>query len=298
MTSTAPSPNPANASPRAVTVFGLGLIGASVALAARARWPSLHVTAIDQAAVLAIPAARAIAQELVDAQDAPRRQRAFAEAEISILAAPLSVVEAILPEALDHCRVVTDCGSTKRSVVALAAKHPQRSRFVPGHPMAGKPGGGMVLAEARLFSNRSWILCPEGSAPDAVEIVTRFVVGLGASVTQLGAAQHDRAMALTSHVPQLLASALLALAARGAVPQQARGPGFESATRVAGGPTNIWHDIFERNADEITASLDELIAELQRVAQALRAQPANSALADELLAEARRLRSAEVALKS
>jgi prephenate dehydrogenase len=207
-----------------------------------------------------------------------------------VLAAPLGIMERMLPEALEHCRVVTDCGSTKRSMLRVAAQHPERARFVAGHPMAGKPKGGIEVADATLFTGRAWILCPEGAAVAAVETVERFVAGLGAQATRMSAAQHDGAMALTSHVPQLLASALLTLAERAAVAQQARGPGFESATRVAGGPANIWHDIFERNADQISSSLDELIVQLQQIAQTLREEPANPALADQLLAEARRLR--------
>jgi prephenate dehydrogenase len=276
--------------PRAITVFGFGLIGASVALAARACWPNVRVTAIDRAAVLQTPQARANADRLVDSDDVAQRCNVFADADISVLAAPLGIMEAILPEALKHCRLVTDCGSTKRSMLAVAAQHPERARFVPGHPMAGKPKGGVELADAKLFAGRAWILCPEGAAVEAVETVERFVEGLGAQATRMSAAQHDRAMALTSHVPQLLASALLTLAERGAVAPQARGPGFESATRVAGGPANIWHDIFERNADQISVSLDELIVQLQQIAQTLREEPANSTLADQLLAEARRLR--------
>jgi prephenate dehydrogenase len=276
--------------PSSIAVFGFGLIGASVALAARARWPALRVTAIDRATVLGSPKARAAADQWVDSENAAERRRAFAAADLSILAAPLAAMEAILPEALDACPVVTDCGSTKRSMLSVAAQHTRRSRFVAGHPMAGKPSGGVELADAQLFAERAWILCSQDASEEAALVVKQFVEGLGAIVTQMAADQHDRAMALTSHVPQLLASALLVLAERNAVPQPARGPGFESSTRVAGGPTQIWHDIFARNADHITAHLDGLIAELQQVAQTLRGDPVNPALADQLLAEARRLR--------
>jgi prephenate dehydrogenase len=276
--------------PRCITVFGFGLIGASVALAARARWPALRVIAIDRGAAFGGANARNTADQWIDSDDAVRRKQAFAAADIGVLAAPLAAMEAILPEALDACRVVTDCGSTKRSMLAVAARHPNCGRFVAGHPMAGKPTGGADLADAQLFAERAWILCPERANGEAVLTVTRFIEGLGASVTQMTADQHDRAMALTSHVPQLLASALLVLAERNAVPQAARGPGFESATRVAGGPINIWHDILTRNADHITAHLEGLIAELQQVAQNLRLDPVNAAVADQLLTQARRLR--------
>jgi len=274
--------------PTRLTVFGFGLIGASIALAAKARWPKLHVTAIDRQAVIDLPKFRASADVWLANADAVQCREAFRAADLTVLAAPLSAVESILPEALSHCRLVTDCGSTKRSVLALAAGQESRAHFVGGHPMAGKPVGGLAAADPGLFEGRTWILCAEGAAAEAAQAVAQFVQGLGATPTFMDAAEHDRVAALTSHVPQLLASALLVLAAREQVPSSARGPGFESATRVAGGAENIWSDIFARNGDEIARSLNQLIAELQ----ALGSERGSVGLeaAAQLLDRARRLR--------
>jgi prephenate dehydrogenase len=275
---------------RQLTVYGFGLIGASVALAAKERWPDLEVTAIDRIEIIGGPSTQAIAQHLVRSDDAKGRGRAFAAADLSVLAAPLSAVEHILPEALSLCRLVTDCGSTKRSVMAAAANHHASARFVGGHPIAGKPTGGLAQAESQLFRDRPWIVCPAGSAPDAVAEVEQFIRGLGAVPARMEANDHDRVLALTSHVPQLLASTLLALADREAVAGFAKGPGFDSSTRVAGGSAEMWRDIFERNADHIAISLDQVITELANVAQALRAHPPQAEAALDLLARARKAR--------
>lgn len=275
--------------PASLTIHGFGLIGASVALAARRRWPQVRLVAIDTRTVLDSELARRLCSERVVHDDASGRVRAFAEADITVLAAPLGVVESVLPEAVRHCSLVTDCGSTKRSVLA-AARAAGAQGFVAGHPMAGKPGGGVESADAGLFDGRPWLLCPGGASTEALLRVEGFVAALGGLPSQIDADLHDRVLALTSHVPQLLASLLLVFAERDNVPAAARGPGFDSATRVAGGPLGIWADIFERNADQVAPVLDQLALELQQLAQELRSTPRGVRLAN-LLAEAGRLRA-------
>jgi prephenate dehydrogenase len=266
------------------------LIGASVALAAKQRWPELKITAIDREEVIAHARAQSIVQHGVNSDDERGRLAAFAQADLCVLASPLSALEQALPEALSHCRLVTDCGSTKRSVVTVAQRHAARARFVAGHPIAGKPTGSLAQADAQLFQGRPWIVCPAGSAADAVAEVEHFIRGLGAMPAQMGADDHDKILALTSHVPQLLASTLMALADRAAVPACAKGPGFDSSTRIGGGSADMWRDIFERNADQVALSLDQLGAELARVARALREKPPSVQVALELLAQARKVR--------
>jgi prephenate dehydrogenase len=282
-------PRAAAEAPTTLAIHGFGLIGASVALAARRRWPAVRLVAIDTRAVLDSQLAQRVCSERIAHDDSSGRVRAFAEADITVLAAPLSVVESVLSEACHHCRLVTDCGSTKRSVLA-AAKAAGAQGFVAGHPMAGRPGGGVESADAGLFDGRPWLLCPGGASAEALTRVEQFVAALGGLPTQIDAELHDRVLALTSHVPQLLASLLLVFAERDNVPAAARGPGFDSATRVAGGPLGIWADIFERNADQVAPVLEQLASELQQLAQELRSTPRGIRLAN-LLAEARRLRA-------
>jgi prephenate dehydrogenase len=273
-----------------VTVLGLGLIGGSVALALRERVPGCRVTGIDRAHVLGHPAAVRAADELVDAADAARCATALA-AELVILAAPVGVIREVLPQALEQAGVVLDCGSTKRAVCAAAASHPRRAQFVPGHPMAGSPDGGIEQARPDLFERRRWILCPELSAPEALTCAEALIQAMGAEVVHLSADDHDRAVARTSHVPQLLASALLTSATRAGA-AVAAGPAFASATRVAGGPEAMWTDIFSTNADEIARALAELVEELRGVQRDLSSDPATLDSALALLARAREIRRA------
>lgn len=270
-----------------LVLVGLGLIGGSVALAHRARQPNAERVGIDVSEVLDKPAAAAAVEQRVDVADHAAVRRALAGASLVVLAMPVHEIVKQLPEALELANVVTDCGSTKRVIAQAALRLSRASRFVPGHPMAGAPSGGVERARADLFEGRRWVLCPEACDADALERVEELVRSFGAVPAHLGAAEHDRAVALTSHVPQVLASAMAVLAERrrsGA----AAGPAFSRLTRGAGGPEGMWSDIFSSNADEIAAGLRELCSELERVASALEGDPAQSGVALELLAAARR----------
>lgn len=246
--------------------------------------------AIDRADVIGIPEARAAADELVDSNDETRVRAALGRAELTVVATPVGAIEAMIGELLEASRVVTDCGSTKRAILAAARRSPRRSRFVAGHPMAGLPQGGILRARPDLFVERQWLLCAEDADSDAVELVESLVRGVGAEPIRLSAEEHDRAVALTSHVPQILASALAVLAdSRRA--EIAVGPAFESATRVAGGGESMWRDILATNADEISATLETLGAELEGVARGLRQKPPDLAPALRLLERARSARA-------
>jgi prephenate dehydrogenase len=272
-----------------LALVGFGLIGGSLALAARGRAVASHVTAIDRADVIALPEARAAADDLVDAADDHRVRDALRSADVVVVATPVGAIEASIFEILGSSDVVTDCGSTKRAIVDAARRSSRRSRFVPGHPMAGLPQGGIRRARPDLFEGRQWLLCPEESDIDAVERVEALVRGVGADPLRLTAVEHDRAVALTSHVPQVLASALAVLAeSRDA--SVAAGPGFESATRVAGGGEAMWRDILATNADEVSAVLEALGEELSTVARGLRRSPPDLGPALRVLERARALR--------
>jgi prephenate dehydrogenase len=272
-----------------LAILGFGLIGGSVALAARAAHARVHVTAIDRASVLGSAEAERAADSRIDIADSAAATRALADSTLTVLAAPVSVIGERVAWALEHAPVVTDCGSTKRAVVAEARKSARFGRFVPGHPMAGLPEGGIRNASADLFRGRTWIVCAEHADPHAVAQVEELVANVGARALRLSAELHDAAVARTSHLPQLLASALSLL---GAAHGSAAGPAFERATRIAGGPESMWRDIFASNGDEIARALRELLAELEPVLAELEAG-AGTANADSLLARARNLRAAQ-----
>jgi prephenate dehydrogenase len=268
-----------------IAIVGFGLIGGSLSLALR-RNAGVHVTAIDRAPVLERAAARRAADEHIPLERAEEMKTALERSDITVLAVPVSTIVRLIPWSLSHASVVTDCGSTKREIAHAASEQARASSFVPGHPMAGLPDGGIENARGDLFEGRSWIICPEQSSPLAIERVTEMITLTGAQLVELSPEAHDRAVAITSHLPQLLASTLFTLAED----QQARvamGPAFERATRGAGGLESMWTDIFETNADEVARAAEAVSQELSKVAVSLRRSPPDLQAALTVLARAR-----------
>jgi prephenate dehydrogenase len=272
-----------------ICIVGFGLIGGSLSLALR-RNGGVHVTAIDRAPVLARAAAKNAADEHLPLEETESLKAALERSDLTVLAVPVSTVVRLLPWSLTHAPVVTDCGSTKREIAQAAAENPRGARFVPGHPMAGLPDGGVENARGDLFEGRTWIICPDQADQTARSAVVEMIALTGAQLIELTPEAHDRAVAVTSHVPQLLASALYTLAEE----QHARvamGPAFERATRGAGGLESMWSDIFETNADEVARAVELLTQELGKVAAGLRRTPPDTHAALAMLARARSRRS-------
>jgi prephenate dehydrogenase len=270
-----------------VVVVGLGLLGGSFAGAVRRHVPGVRVTAVDRMTVLSRPAAERACDERIDASDEPAVNGAVERADLVLLATPVKVIAELLPALIERANVITDCGSTKRRIVAAVQGSPRRGRFVPGHPMAGAPEGGIDLARGDLFEGRRWILCPEASDADAFELVESLVARIGAKPVRLSAEEHDRAVALTSHLTQLVTSALATVTIESGA-EAAAGPAFESATRAAGGPEGIWDDILATNADDVARGLELIAKELAAARDGLRQDPPDTAAALHLLARARR----------
>jgi prephenate dehydrogenase len=272
-----------------VAIVGFGLIGGSLSLALR-RAGTVHVTAIDRAPVLARAEAKHAADQHLPLEEADALKAALERSDLTVLAVPVSTIVQLLPWSLTHAPVVTDCGSTKREIAHAAAEHARGECFVPGHPMAGLPDGGIENARGDLFEGRAWIVCPEHANQAARQSVAEMVALTGARLVELTPHAHDRAVAVTSHLPQLLASTLLTLADD----QDARiamGPAFERATRGAGGLDSMWNDIFETNADEVARAAEALSQELSKVALGLRRSPPDTSAALAVLARARSRRS-------
>jgi prephenate dehydrogenase len=243
--------------PNSIAILGFGLIGASISKAVKAAIPSTRVVAIDVEEVTEDPEARALVDAVVPALDTERVAQAIAAAELTVLCMPVGSICEALPFVLDHAQLVTDCGSTKRNVVYTANHSEHGQRFVPGHPMAGGPAGGFRAARANLFQDQTWILCTDFGVNESFRRVERFVQALGARALRMDSDRHDDAVAITSHIPQLLTSALVTLAAE-ADADQAAGPVFRNVTRSAGGNLEMWHDIFASNADYVARMSREL----------------------------------------
>jgi prephenate dehydrogenase len=250
-----------------IAIVGLGLIGGSIAFAARRTWPSSQVLAIDREAVLR----EGLSRRAIDA--AASELSAVADADLVVLAAPVRQNLSLLREVASHVSeraLITDVGGTKRAIVDAAARLPKKTVFVGGHPLGGGARGGFEFATAGLFNRRPWILTPADGSPDlttattAVERLSAFVSGLGAVPTVMPAADHDRLMAFISHLPQLTVTALMEVVGTiaGASGLRLAGQGLIDTTRLASSPASVWRDICATNADEIARALDLLIERL------------------------------------
>lgn len=246
-----------------VAIVGLGLIGGSIALAARRHWPACLVIGVDRKDVLE----KAMVLHAIDvAADDPV---VMAEADLVVLAAPIEQNIDRLADLERHVAtpaVVTDVGSTKRTTVEAARQLPSRLTFVGGHPLGGAPRGGVEHARPDLFVGRPWLFTPEGTvAAGVVERLSEFVRTLGAEPHLLDPEEHDRLLAFVSHLPQLAASALMHVVGNRAEERglALTGRGLSDATRLASSPPDIWRDICRSNADAIGDALDDLIAELE-----------------------------------
>jgi len=251
---------------QSVAIVGLGLIGGSIALGVRERWPQSRVFGVDSESVLAhAVGAGAIERGFASIAELP-------DASLIILAAPVNQNIELLRhiQAIESgvSRIITDVGGTKRAIVNAARTLPRHIEFVGGHPLAGGERGGFAFARPDLFAGRPWIFTPDGQASaDAVDRLSRFVVGLGAKPSLLSAAEHDRVMAFVSHLPQLAASALMdavgnAVQADGL---HMAGRGLVDTTRLASSPADVWRDICATNADAIGPALDCLIQRLTQL---------------------------------
>ena len=248
-----------------VGIVGLGLIGGSIALAARQIWPGGLVIGVDRKDVLE----RAMVLHAIDvaADDAV----VLADADLVILAAPIQQNLDILASLADNvtaAAVITDTGSTKRAIVEAAASLPERFTFIGGHPLGGAARGGIEHARPDMFTGRPWLFTPsKGLDIQALDKLKSFVTGLGAVPQVLSPADHDRLLAFISHLPQLTVSALMHVVGEAAREEglNLSGRGLQDTTRLASSPADIWREVCATNADEIGSALDALIAVLRQL---------------------------------
>jgi prephenate dehydrogenase len=243
---------------RRLAVVGVGLLGGSVAKAARAHGIAREVIGIgrDATRLQAAVADGALDRATTDLADGVRG------ADFVVLGAPVRAIEELLGQlggVVAADAIVTDVGSSKRAIVhqaeAVASRHPLT--FVGSHPMAGSEKSGYDVARADLFRGALVVVTPtEASAPRAVKTVTAFWEHLGARVVELDPDAHDRAVAAVSHLPHLVACALVASVTReasAALPIAARG--FRDTTRIAAGDPRMWQEIFLANSAPLTDAL-------------------------------------------
>lgn len=254
---------------RRIAIIGLGLIGGSIALGVRERWPAVRVVGIDRHAVIA----HALGSGAIDRGAGDSSE--LGEVDLVILAAPVRqnvVLLAEVAQRLPSTALVTDVGGTKRDIVEVARALRLQQAFVGGHPIGGAERGGFGFARPDMFNGRPWIFTPEQGTPQAaLDSLFAFAKGLGARPSTLTADAHDRVMAFLSHLPQLTASALMDVIGNtvGVDGLKLSGRGLVDATRLASSPADTWVDVCATNSLAIGDALDQLIARLTELRASL-----------------------------
>ena len=247
-----------------LTVVGPGLIGGSIARGAKTRGLAGEVVVVTRHAAAVRAAIDA------GAADAGTTDLAagVAGAALVVLCAPVGSLPGLIRAAWPHLApgaVLTDAGSVKRGAVEAALACPARAgvSFVGGHPMAGSERSGLEASDPDLFEGRLALLTPTASTPPpTVAAVTALWEGLGSSVRSLSAEAHDRLVAQISHLPHLVAYALVAAVDGEALPLAGRG--FTDTTRIAASAETLWTDIFRHNHGPLLDALDRHEAVLRR----------------------------------
>ena len=242
--------------PKRLSVLGVGLLGGSLGLAAKA-----HLTGCRVVGYAHRPATLEQAMKLgVIDEGYEDPARAVQGADLIVLCTPVSLLPDILSRiapALDAQAVVTDVGSTKATLVRSAERRHPNVRFVGSHPMAGSEKRGVQFAHADLFQRAVCITTPTNRTdPDALERVETFWRRVGMTVVRRTPEDHDRLICDASHLPHAVAAALVTLQQDDAL--ELVGKGFLDATRIAGGDGGLWRDILLDNRQNLATSIDRL----------------------------------------
>ncbi len=257
-----------------VSIIGMGLIGSSLARAIRARMPTVRLSVSDQSAdVRARVEALGLADDVCDLP-----ATAVIDAELVILCVPVGAMGAVAAEIADDLAegaVISDVGSVKASVLAaLTAALPAHVHVVPGHPVAGTERSGPDAGFATLFDGRWCILTPERASPASRQLQA-FWERLGAKVELMDAAHHDRVLAVTSHLPHLIAYSIVGTASdletvtRSEVIKYSAG-GFRDFTRIAASDPVMWRDVFLTNREAVLETLGRFTEDLVALQRAIR----------------------------
>jgi len=257
-----------------LVIVGVGLIGGSFALALKEAGAVGRVAGVGRGGR---NIRRALDLKIIDVAGALDKAT-FADADLVLLAVPVGQMRAVMRSIaplLGARTVVTDAGSTKQDVIALARRELKGalSRFVPGHPIAGTEKSGAESAFAGLYRERRVVLTPlEGTDPGALALVRGAWERCGASVFQLQPREHDAVLAAVSHLPHVLAYALVDQVARHKSAKQlfsyAAG-GFRDFTRIASSHPEMWRDICLANRKALLAEIGRYGAKLERVRKML-----------------------------
>lgn len=244
-----------------VAIVGAGLIGGSFGLAIRKAGFDGEILGVSS------PAAIEAALRMGAISSSTTLEEAAQRADLIYLAQPvdriLETIEMLGPIAPAGC-LITDAGSTKAAIVRKAGECLRGATFLGGHPIAGKEQRGVQSAEADLFGNRPYVLTPSGRETAASRSFRSWLERIGAQVIEMSAEEHDQTVAFTSHLPQLLSTALAATLAAQSNSNISRvfGTGLLDMTRLALSSSDLWLSIVETNQSEIARALETMIASL------------------------------------
>jgi prephenate dehydrogenase len=267
---------------RRAAILGTGLIGGSFALALRKYFPDTIVVGWDKTHVLRHANERGAIHHV-----ASDLHVALAGADLVYIALPVGHAIELIPELSRLASpeaLITDASSTKRAICAAAKESflPGRAEFLGGHPMAGKEISGIAAADAELFRGSKYALIREkgkdatGAPSEHVSGFLQLIETLGAEPIWLDADAHDRAAAVVSHLPQLLAVALAGVVRERTddtgLPVTLAGRGLRDALRLAGSPYSVWRDIILTNSDNLEEVLDQMIQALDELRSGLKSR--------------------------
>ncbi len=237
-----------------VAIIGVGLIGGSFGLALKSAGFRGRIVGVSSPQTLE----KALRRGAID--EGAALEKAVPQADLIYLAGPIHAILETIP-ALDGLArpgaLATDAGSTKRRICEAGSRL-RGALFLGGHPMAGKEKRGVEEAEAELFRGRPWLLTPsrrEDLETPAAREFLGWIERIGAEPRVMTPEEHDRTVALSSHLPQMLSTALAAALEENPGVERAAGPGLVDMTRLALSGWDIWRDILETNRDEIVAAI-------------------------------------------
>lgn len=271
-----------------VCVVGLGLIGSSFGLALRRAGLAEYVFGLD-----VDEGARRMAEESGAVEQTFDTLNHLASADVVVLAVPPPDIIPCLLEADVFCKdgaVVTDTGSVKESIVSWTISYPLKFRphFVGGHPMVGKETSGGNQADGAMFDGAAWVLTPVAETDrKALATVRRMIEGIGARPLELTPEEHDRHAAILSHLPHIIASALMRMSANLTHSEMA-GPSWADLTRVAASSPELWQGIFATNREQVVSALQDIEFFLEEMRQYIESHDDQMVL--DLLTESKRLK--------
>ena len=276
-----------------VAIVGVGLIGASFALALKKCGFTGRILGVSSEGALRAGLESGAIDEGCSLESAVPR------ADLIYLSQTIHRIIEVFPALNGLVRpgaLVTDAGSTKQTIVSAAGRALTKCQFLGGHPLAGKEQRGAVAADPDLFRNRRYVLTPTGAndleTPGAAEFL-EWIKRIGAIPVVITSQEHDRTVALTSHLPQLASTALAAVVAQHIGSDESlrvSGTGLLDMTRLAMSPFDVWHEILATNASSLERALQIYIAKLEQIRQALD-QPALRGDFEAASALAQKLRS-------